>query len=113
MRISSGCCSAIKCSCLSRAASSTSDRGSGSTTANSMAGDRNAYCSRLWESECVMIASGLRVNDHTVLKSVRAVCPKCFADDPAFDPEYPTDILDGHLVSRDGRVYLRRFCRRG
>lgn len=60
-----------------------------------------------------MIASGLRVNDHTVLKSVRAVCPKCFADDPAFDPEYPTDILDGHLVARDGRVLLRRFCRRG
>jgi uncharacterized radical SAM superfamily Fe-S cluster-containing enzyme len=50
---------------------------------------------------------------HTLLKSVRAVCPRCFADDPAFDPEWPTDVLDGHLVERDGAVYLRRWCRRG
>jgi hypothetical protein len=35
------------------------------------------------------------------------------AADPAFDPEYPTDILDGHLVTRGGRAYLWRFCRRG
>jgi len=55
----------------------------------------------------------LAVNDHTVLKSVRAVCPRCFADDPAFDPQWPADIADGHLVARDGKVYLRRYCRRG
>jgi len=57
--------------------------------------------------------TGLTTNDYTILKSVRAVCPRCFAEDPAFDPEFPTDIADGHLVTRDGAVYLRRFCRRG
>jgi uncharacterized radical SAM superfamily Fe-S cluster-containing enzyme len=56
---------------------------------------------------------GLLSNDYTVLKSVRAVCPRCFANDPDFDPQYPQDILDGHLVARAGCVYLRRFCRRG
>ena len=55
----------------------------------------------------------LPVYDYTILKSVRAVCPRCFASDPAFDPEFPTDICDGHLVDRDGSVYLRRWCRRG
>ncbi|HTJ27885.1 MAG TPA: radical SAM protein [Candidatus Limnocylindria bacterium] len=55
----------------------------------------------------------LATNDYTLLKSVRAVCPRCFAADPEFDPEWPTDILDGHLVERDGAVYLRRWCRRG
>lgn len=55
----------------------------------------------------------LAAYDYTVLKSVRAVCPRCFAADPEFDPEYPDDICDGHLVERDGRVYLRRFCKRG
>lgn len=55
----------------------------------------------------------LATYDYTVLKSVRAVCPRCFAADPAFDPAYPDDICDGHLVERDGRVYLRRFCKRG
>ncbi len=55
----------------------------------------------------------LPVYDYTVLKSVRAVCPRCFAENPAFDPQYPTDFCDGHLVERDGAVYLRRWCRRG
>jgi uncharacterized radical SAM superfamily Fe-S cluster-containing enzyme len=53
------------------------------------------------------------LHSYTLLKSVRAVCPRCFAEDPAFDPEWPTDVLDGHLVERDGAVYLRRWCRRG
>jgi uncharacterized radical SAM superfamily Fe-S cluster-containing enzyme len=56
---------------------------------------------------------GLPLYDYTLLKSVRAVCPRCFADDPNFDPAFPDDICDGHLVDRGGRVYLRRFCRRG
>lgn len=63
-----------------------------------------------------MIASrraGLASNDYIVLKSVRAVCPRCFAENDDFDPEFPTDICDGHLVERDGAMYLRRFCRRG
>lgn len=55
----------------------------------------------------------LPVFDYTILKSVRAVCPRCFAENPAFDPEYPIDICDGHLVERDSAVYLRRWCRRG
>ena len=55
----------------------------------------------------------LPVFDYTILRSVRAVCPRCFAADENFDPEYPTDICDAHLIERDGRVYLRRYCRRG
>lgn len=55
----------------------------------------------------------LPVYDYTVLRSVRAVCPRCFAENENFDPEYPTDICDAHLVERDGKVYLRRYCRRG
>ncbi len=55
----------------------------------------------------------LPVFDYTILRSVRAVCPRCFAEDENFDPEYPTDICDAHLIERDGRVYLRRYCRRG
>jgi uncharacterized radical SAM superfamily Fe-S cluster-containing enzyme len=55
----------------------------------------------------------LPVHDYTILKSVRAVCPRCFSENDGFDPEYPTDFCDGHLVERDGAVYLRRWCRRG
>lgn len=55
----------------------------------------------------------LELYNYTIVKSVRAVCPRCFADDVNFDPEYPIDICDGHLVERDGAIYLRRFCRRG
>lgn len=55
----------------------------------------------------------LATRDYAILKSVRAVCPECFRAVADFDPEYPTDICDGHLVRRDGKVYLRRFCRRG
>jgi len=55
----------------------------------------------------------LEVLDYTIQKSVRAVCPRCFAENENFDPEYPTDICDGHLVERDGKIFLRRFCRRG
>src|SRR4029077_15928080 len=53
------------------------------------------------------------LHDYTIRKSVLFVCPRCFAEIEGFDPEYPTDICDGHLVDRAGRVYLRRFCRRG
>lgn len=55
----------------------------------------------------------LAVYDYTVLKSVRAVCPRCFSENDGFDPEYPSDICDAHLVEREGAVYLRRWCRRG
>jgi hypothetical protein len=55
----------------------------------------------------------LETRDYTILKSVRAVCPRCFAETEDFDPEFPTDICDGHLVRKDDKVFLRRFCRRG
>lgn len=55
----------------------------------------------------------LDTNNYTILKSVRAVCPRCFAEHDDFDPQFPDDICDGHLVDRDGKVYLRRWCRRG
>lgn len=55
----------------------------------------------------------LELHDYTILKSVRALCPQCFREHDDFDPEYPTDICDAHLVEREGRVYLRRWCRRG
>ncbi len=55
----------------------------------------------------------LAVHDYTILKSVRAVCPRCFSEIDDFNPEYPTDFCDGHLVERRGAVYLRRWCRRG
>ncbi len=55
----------------------------------------------------------LQLRDYTLLKSVRAVCPTCFSEDEHFDPEYPTDICDAHLVEREGQVFLRRYCRRG
>ncbi|HET7813761.1 MAG TPA: radical SAM protein [Candidatus Baltobacteraceae bacterium] len=55
----------------------------------------------------------LATNTYTVLKSVRAVCPRCFAENDDFDPQFPDDICDGHLVERDGKAYLRRWCRRG
>jgi hypothetical protein len=55
----------------------------------------------------------LQTHDYTILKSVRAVCPSCFAENENFDPQYPEDFCDGHLVERDGRVFLRRWCVRG
>lgn len=40
-------------------------------------------------------ANGLPVRDDTVLKSVRAICPRCFAENEHFDPE----------CLNDGKVY--------
>lgn len=57
-------------------------------------------------------SADLPLRDYSLLKSVRAVCPRCFAEDAHFDPQYPDDICDGHLVEKGGCVYLRRFCRR-
>ncbi|TMC65420.1 MAG: radical SAM protein, partial [Chloroflexi bacterium] len=44
---------------------------------------------------------------------VLTVCGRCFAADPDREIDYETDILQGNLVAMDGRVYLRRLCRRG
>ena len=44
---------------------------------------------------------------------VLTVCGHCFSEDPDREIDYETDILQGNLVAMDGRVYLRRICRRG
>jgi 7,8-dihydro-6-hydroxymethylpterin dimethyltransferase len=49
----------------------------------------------------------------TPLRMVLTVCGRCFADDPDREIDYETDVLQGNLVAMDGRVYLRRICRRG
>jgi uncharacterized radical SAM superfamily Fe-S cluster-containing enzyme len=53
------------------------------------------------------------IRDYTVLRAVQTTCGRCFADDPDRAVDYATDILQGELVERDGRVLLRRRCRRG
>jgi uncharacterized radical SAM superfamily Fe-S cluster-containing enzyme len=44
---------------------------------------------------------------------VLTTCGECFAEDPEREIDYAMDILQGNLVLQDGRVYLRRHCRRG
>lgn len=50
---------------------------------------------------------------YTPLRMVLTVCGHCFSEDPDRPVDYETDILQGNLIARDGRVYLRRHCRRG
>ena len=54
----------------------------------------------------------LELRPYTPLRMVLTVCGHCFSDDPDREIEYETDILQGNLVAMDGRVYLRRHCRR-
>jgi uncharacterized radical SAM superfamily Fe-S cluster-containing enzyme len=44
---------------------------------------------------------------------VLTVCGRCFGEDPDREVDYAWDILQGNLTLEDGRVYLRRRCRRG
>jgi uncharacterized radical SAM superfamily Fe-S cluster-containing enzyme len=44
---------------------------------------------------------------------VLTVCGRCFAEAPDRAVEYERDILQGNLVLMDGKVWLRRVCRRG
>jgi uncharacterized radical SAM superfamily Fe-S cluster-containing enzyme len=44
---------------------------------------------------------------------VLTVCGHCFAEDPNRKIDYSMDILQGNLILMDGKVYLRRHCRRG
>jgi uncharacterized radical SAM superfamily Fe-S cluster-containing enzyme len=44
---------------------------------------------------------------------VLTVCGHCFAEDPNRKVDYSMDILQGNLILMDGKVYLRRHCRRG
>jgi len=50
---------------------------------------------------------------YTPLRMVLTVCGKCFSEDPDRQIDYETDILQGNLIAMNGKVYLRRHCRRG
>ena len=53
--------------------------------------------------------AGLRPRDYLIEEYTRTVCPGCFSDRPRRSDE-PSVFKDGLLVSRDGSVWLRRFC---
>lgn len=55
----------------------------------------------------------LPLRPYTPLHMVLCVCGHCFADNPERPIDYEMDILQGNLVLMDGKVYLRRICRRG
>ena len=55
----------------------------------------------------------LPLRPYTPLRMVLTVCGQCFAEEPDRTVEYERDILQGNLVLMDGKVYLRRVCRRG
>ena len=55
----------------------------------------------------------LALRPYTPLRMVLTVCGHCFSEDPDREIDYETDILQGNLVAMDGKVYLRRMCRRG
>jgi uncharacterized radical SAM superfamily Fe-S cluster-containing enzyme len=44
---------------------------------------------------------------------VLTVCGQCFSEDPDREVDYGLDVLQGNLILMDGKVYLRRHCRRG
>jgi 7,8-dihydro-6-hydroxymethylpterin dimethyltransferase len=53
--------------------------------------------------------AGLAPRDYLIEEYTKTVCPHCFAERARRSDEEGT-FLDGMLVSRDGRIYLRRFC---
>ncbi|MDP9350420.1 MAG: radical SAM protein [Chloroflexota bacterium] len=55
----------------------------------------------------------LALRPYTPIRMVLTVCGHCFQEDPDRKIEYETDILQGNLILMDGKVYLRRHCRRG
>lgn len=55
----------------------------------------------------------LPLRPYIPLRMVLCVCGHCFGDDPDRLIDYETDILQGNLIMMDGKVYLRRMCRRG
>lgn len=57
----------------------------------------------------IQTASGLQVRDHLIEAYTRTLCPACFADGARASSEAGL-FKDGMLVSRDGRIWLRRFC---
>lgn len=55
----------------------------------------------------------LPIRPYTPLRMVLCVCGHCFSEDPDRKIDYEMDILQGNLILMDGKVYLRRVCRRG
>ncbi len=55
----------------------------------------------------------LALRPYTPLRMILTVCGYCFGEDPDRPVEYERDILQGNLIAMDGKVYLRRHCRRG
>ena len=55
----------------------------------------------------------LALRPYTPLQMVLTVCGKCFSEDPSRKVDYTLDVLQGNLILMDGKVYLRRHCRRG
>ncbi len=55
----------------------------------------------------------LALRPYTPLRMVLCVCGHCFSENPDRSIDYATDILQGNLILMDGKVYLRRHCRRG
>ncbi len=55
----------------------------------------------------------LPLRSYMPLRMVLTTCGACFQENPERDVNYETDILQGNLVMEDGKVYLRRRCRRG
>ncbi|MBI3751013.1 MAG: radical SAM protein [Chloroflexi bacterium] len=53
------------------------------------------------------------VRPYRSLRMVLTVCGRCFSEDPDRPIDYERDILQGELIEADGRVLLRRHCRRG
>jgi uncharacterized radical SAM superfamily Fe-S cluster-containing enzyme len=59
------------------------------------------------------VAVPAATRSYTVLRAVQTTCGACFATDPGRPVDYALDVLQGELVEQDGRVLLRRRCRRG
>ena len=55
----------------------------------------------------------LALRPYTPLRMVLTVCGHCFTENPDREIDYETDVLQGNLVLEDGKVLLRRHCRRG
>ncbi len=59
------------------------------------------------------VGPGPDVRPYRLARSALAVCGRCFAGEPGRRLDYDLDVLQGTLVEQDGRILLRRHCRRG
>ncbi|HWD41901.1 MAG TPA: radical SAM protein [Fimbriimonas sp.] len=54
---------------------------------------------------------GLSARPYTIEEYTRAVCPTCVSESP-LRADAPDTFKDAMLVSRDGKIWLKRFCSR-